>query len=273
MLLAVKLGVLQMPQLPQLPQMPGQGLLSRQLDKAGKALRERMDDLDDGVEELQDSVRAEVLRSDQSSRPFRAQKQLSTGREPSGVLPGSGSSSRQLDVQQAVQAAPPMAAADTGASRLLQEGQQVQDHGAAEPATAQGAARLRGFRGLAEQVGSGAKTLGVNAWQTGKAAGSAALQQGKQLRDSGAVQEASQQAAEAAGKAAQATKQAVSGLWQRGQKLGSRLGAAGAQSPGVEAEVVSSAGQDAAAATQGAASGVVGQQRSEREVDAILANS
>lgn len=267
MLLAVKLGVLQMPQLPQLPQLPqvpGQALLSRQLDKAGKALRERMDDLDDGVEDLQDSVRAE-RRPDQS-RPFReAQKQLSTGREPSSVLPGSGgSSSRQLDVQQAVQATPPMAAADTGARRL-QEGQQVQDS-AAEPASAQGAAGLGGFRGLAEQVGSGAK----NAWQTGKAAGSVALQQGKQLRDSGAVQEASQQAAEAAGKAAQATRQAVGGLWQRGQKLGSRLGA---QSPaGLEAEAGASAGQDEAATTQGAASGV-GQQRSEREVDVILANS
>lgn len=260
MLLAVKLGVLQMPQLPQLPQVPGQALLSRQLDKAGKALRERMDDLDDGVEELQESVHAE-RRPDQS-RPFRAQKQLSTGRKSSGVLPGAGGSSRQLDVQQAVQATPPMAASDTGASRL-QEGQQV---GAAEPATAQGAPGLGGFRGLAEQVGSGAK----NAWQTGKAAGSAALQQGQQLRNSGAVQEASQQAAEAAGKAAQATKQAVSGLWQRGQKLGSRLGA-GTQSPGLEAEAVSSGGQDAAA-TQGAASGV-GQQQSEREVDAILANS
>jgi hypothetical protein len=258
-LLAVKLGVLQMPQL---PQVPGQALLSRQLDKASKALRERMDDLDDGAEELQDRVRAGV-RPDQS-RPFRAQQQqqqLSTGREPSGMLPaGSGSSSsRQLDVQQ--QVAPPMAAADAGASR-------VQDGAAAGPAAAQDGAGFRGFRGFAEQVGSGAKTLGVNAWQTGKATGSAALQQGKQLRDSGAVQEVSQQAAEAAGKAAQATKHAISGLWQRGQQLGSRLAAASQSSAGVEGTAVSSSrGQQ-----ETTASGM-GQQRSEQEVDAILANS
>lgn len=48
LLLAVKLGFLQMPALPSLPSLPpgGGSFISRQVDKTAAALRERLDDLD-----------------------------------------------------------------------------------------------------------------------------------------------------------------------------------------------------------------------------------
>lgn len=53
-LLAVKLGVLQMPQMPQLPTVPGQGLLTKQFSHAGKALRDKLDHLDDDYQQQED---------------------------------------------------------------------------------------------------------------------------------------------------------------------------------------------------------------------------
>jgi hypothetical protein len=196
-LLAVKLGILQMPQMPQLPKAPGQALLSRQLDNAGRALRDRLDDLDNGLDDLGDSVRVDQAATLSSS----SNRLLKTG----------GREGRLLDVQ-AVPALLP-ATAETAPSTLSQQQQQQQQQqGLAVPG-------LAGVKGLAQQLGSTAKALGTSAFEQGKAAGSAAVQQSKQLKDSGAVQGLAQQTAEAAGKAAQATKQAVGSLWQRGQQV------------------------------------------------------
>jgi hypothetical protein len=203
-LLAVKLGILQMPQMPQLPKVPGQALLSRQLNNAGKALQDRLHDLDDGLDDLGDSVRVDRAAT---------QSNFNTGvSSSSNSLLSSGSrESRLLDVQAAPAPPTAAAAAETSPSILSQQ-QQQQQQGLAVPG-------LAGVEGLAQQLGSTARNLGTSAFEQAKAAGSAALQQSKQLKDSGAVQDLTQQTAEVAGKAAQATKQAVGSLWQHGQQV------------------------------------------------------
>lgn len=251
------------------PQVPGQALLSRQLGKAGEALRERLDDLDDGVEDA-----AEGLASRVSVKPSKG-KQLSYSSPPIvASTASSGSSSRVESVQQApaplrVDASTSEPGRSSRQPSLPAIRQQQQD------GSADGVAR---FQGLAEQLGSTAKTLGASALQQGKAAGSAVLQQGQQLRDSEAVQDLSQQTAQAASKAAAGTKQAVSGLWQRGKQGLESAGVVGGAGWQLQNQTEGAQQGGSGAESRGGVVGAGGQLGSssvlsQQEVDRILDNS
>ena len=312
-LLAAKLGILQMPQLPQLPKVPG---LARQLNKAGDAFRDRFDDLDDGFDDARGSAAAAAAATRQNKYSAAAGSSrllTSSSSSSSSINDGGGGDAervtsrlREAQSQQAAmtsaqsqalpQSAPPLA------TPQQQEQQQQQQQRLAPAAEAAGPG-VAAFKGLAQQLGSTAKSLTTKALEGGKAASGVVLQQGRQAlqqgRESEAVQGLSQQTADAASKAAKATKQLASGLWQRGQQLASPGGLQGlkqdaAAAVGRASEAVKvvkqgnkirpqeqeqqpqqrqqqQQGQLEPAAAAGAGAVTVG--RSEQEVDAILANS
>lgn len=203
MLLAVQLGILQMPQLPSLPKLPGQAMLSRQLNTAGRALREKLDDLDDPFESDEGSrggsgkysARAEAL-----SAPSSSTAKLWQLESPGSLAPATGLAGR--DTGQL-----PAASAAVADPQLQQR---------PEPAAAPAAA---GLKGLAQELGSKAKALGSSALEQGKAVGAAVVQRGKEVQESGTVQNIAQQSGEAASRAAEGAKEAVAGLWGKGKLL------------------------------------------------------
>jgi hypothetical protein len=217
LLLAVNLGILQFPQLPQLPKVPGQALLSQQLNKASRVLRDRLDDLDDS-----DDARDTGVGSAERARSPGIYSNTSFGGR------GEGLSTRMLDAQAAT--APAVAAPAADAQRAgstaaaVQNDQRTRKQNIPAVQQQQQQQQDQPLLALTQKLGSASKTLGTSALEQGKAASTAVLQKGQQLKDSGTVQHLSQQTADAARKAAAATKKAVAGLWQRGLQLGDSEG-------------------------------------------------
>jgi len=192
-----------MPQLPSLPKLPGQALLSRQLNTAGRALRDRLDDLDDPFENDEGnragsrkySARAEVLSAPSSSTAKLWQ--LETPNSPTSATGLAGRDTGQLPAAPAAVAEPQL---------------QQRPQPAAAPAAA-------GLKGLAQELGSKAKALGTSALEQGKAVGAAVVQRGKDVQESGTLQNIAQQSGEAASRAAEGAKEAVVGLWEKSKLL------------------------------------------------------